>query len=318
MFTCSGVKNKDLLFKEDSVKNFEDIQQFIKNCGNKFKLVVCQANDPYILQAIEAVRKEGFIEPILVGFRDEIEDAARSAGVSLSQYEIQHELRKSDIARKAVKMVANNEADILMKGQVRTGEILREVLNRENNLNIGRILSTLQVFQHPLFDRFFFLIHASLNIVPDLKQKQDIVQNVINFVKNLGVDKPIVAILSPVETVNPSIQETLDAACLSKMADRGTIKGGRVEGPLALDNALFPEAAERKGIKSPYAGHADILVAQDLNSADILYKSLTFFGQAEAASILIGARVPIVMTSRADSIKTMINSIILGLYSSFR
>lgn len=300
------------------MKNFEDILQFIRNCGSKFRLVVCQANDPYILQAVEVIRKEGFIEPILVGFRDEIEAAAKEGGVALSKYEIQHEIRKSDIARKAVKMVANNEADILMKGQVRTGEILREVLNKENNLNIGRILSTLQAFQHHLFERFFFLIHASLNIVPDLKQKQDIVQNVINFVRNMGIDKPIVAILSPVETVNPSIQETLDAACLSKMAERGTIKGGRVEGPLALDNALFPEAAERKGIKSPYAGHADVLVAQDLNSADILYKCLTFFGQAEAASILIGARVPIIMTSRADSVKTMINSIILGLYSGYR
>ncbi|MBN2532286.1 MAG: bifunctional enoyl-CoA hydratase/phosphate acetyltransferase [Spirochaetales bacterium] len=300
------------------MKNFDDILQFIRNCGNKFRLVVCHANDPYILQAVEAVRKEGFIEPILVGFQDEIEEAARAGGISLSPYTIQHEIKKSEIARKAVRIVASNEADILMKGQVRTGEILREVLSKENNLNIGRILSTLQAFQHHLFDHFFFLTHASLNIVPDLKQKQDIVQNAINFVRNMGIDKPIVAILSPVETVNPSIQETLDAACLSKMADRGTIKGGRVEGPLALDNALFPEAADRKGIKSPYAGHADILVAQDLNSADILYKSLTFFGQAEAASILIGARIPIIMTSRADSIKTMINSIILGIYSCYR
>ncbi|MBN2439894.1 MAG: bifunctional enoyl-CoA hydratase/phosphate acetyltransferase [Spirochaetales bacterium] len=300
------------------MKTFNDILQFIKNCGNKFKIVVCAANDPFILQAVEIVRKEGLIEPILVGFRDEIEDAAKEATIDLKPYIIQHVIRKSDIARTAVKLVANNEADILMKGQVKTGEILREVLNKDNNLNIGRILSTLQAFQHKLFDRFFFLIHASLNIVPDLKQKQDIVQNVINFVRNMGIDKPIVAILSPVETVNPSIQETIDAACLSKMAERGTIKGGRVEGPLALDNALFPEAAQRKGIQSPYAGHADVLVAQDLNSADILYKSLTFLGGAEAASILIGARIPIIMTSRADSINTMVNSIILGLYSCYR
>jgi phosphate butyryltransferase len=311
-------KKDTLIIKERNMKTFEDILQFIKNCGNVFKLVVCQANDPYILQAVETIRQQGLIEPILVGFRDEIENAAETADISLMEYTIRHVVKKSDIARQAVRLVANNEADILMKGQVRTGEILREVLSKENNLNIGRILSTLQAFQHKLFDRFFFLIHASLNIVPDLKQKQDIVQNVINFVKNMGIDKPIVAILSPVETVNPSIQDTIDAACLSKMAERGTIKGGRVEGPLALDNALFPEAAKRKGIKSPYAGHADILVAQDLNSADILYKSLTFLADAKAASILIGAKVPIIMTSRADSVKTMVNSIILGLYSCYR
>jgi phosphate butyryltransferase len=307
-----------IIYKEGKVKDFKDILGFIKNLGNRFKLVVCQANDHYILQAVEFVRQEGLIEPILVGFRDEIEDIANQAKIDLVNYQINHTLKKSNIAKNAVRIVARGEADILMKGGIQTGEILREVLIKDNNLNIGRILSTLVAFKHRKFERFLFLIHAALNIVPDLKQKQDIVQNVINFVKNMGIEKPVVAILSPVETVNPSMPETIDAACLSKMAERGTIKGGRVEGPLALDNALFADAAERKGIKSPYAGNADVLVAQDLSSADILYKSLTFFGDADAASILIGAKVPIIMTSRADSVQTMINSIILGLYSCYR
>jgi phosphate butyryltransferase len=300
------------------MKNFKDLFDFVKKIGNKFKLVVCQANDPYVIQAVEVVRKEGLVEPILVGFRDEIEEAAAKVNIDLSNFSIDHVLKKANIAKRAVSIVARGEADILMKGQIQTGEILREVLLKENNLNIGRILSTVVVFKHPLFDKLLYISHAALNIIPDLKQKQDIVQNSINFVKNMGVEKPIVAILSPIETVNPSIPETIDAACLSKMAERGTIKGGRVEGPLALDNALFPESAERKGIKSPYAGYADILIAQDLGSADLLYKSLTFLGGAEAATILIGARVPIVVTSRADSINTMVNSIILGIYSSYR
>ncbi|MBN2736574.1 MAG: bifunctional enoyl-CoA hydratase/phosphate acetyltransferase [Spirochaetales bacterium] len=303
---------------DQQLRNFQELFDFIKKVGNKFKLVVCQANDPHVLTAVEYVRKEGLIEPILVGFRDEIEEAAASININLQNYTIEHTLKKSNIARNAVQLVARGEADILMKGNIQTGEILREVLIKDNNLNIGRILSTIVVFKHPRFDKLLYLSHAALNIVPDLKQKQDIVQNVINFVKNMGNQKPICAILSPVETVNPSIPETMDAACLSKMAERGTIKGGKVEGPLALDNALFLEAAERKGIRSPYAGQADILVAQDLASADVLYKSLTFLGDADAGCILIGARVPIVITSRADSVKTMINSIVLGIYSSYR
>jgi phosphate butyryltransferase len=302
----------------NKMKNFKDLFDFVKKIGNKFKLVVCQANDPYVIQAVEVVRQEGLVEPILVGFRDEIEEAAQKVNIDLSNYTIDHVLKKANIAKRAVSIVARGEADILMKGQIQTGEVLREVLLKENNLNIGRILSTVNVFKHPLFDRLLFMSHAALNIIPDLKQKQDIVQNSINFAKNMGIDKPIVAILSPIETVNPSIPETIDAACLSKMSERGTIKGGRVEGPLSLDNALFPEAAERKGIKSPYAGNADILIAQDLGSADLLSKSLTFLGGAETATILIGARVPIIVPSRADSINTMVNSIILGIYSCYR
>jgi len=297
------------------LKDFKEMIDLLKNLGKQYRLAVCQANDHYMLQAVEFVRNEGLIEPILIGFRDEIEAAAQKINLDLTPYKIDHTLRKSEIARKSVRYVADNSADILMKGNIHTQEILREVLSKDNNLNIGRILSTLVAFKHSKFDKFLFIIHAALNIVPDIKQKQDIVQNVINFVKTMGVEKPIIALLSPVETVNPSIPETIDAACLSKMAERGAIKGGRVEGPLALDNAFFPEAAERKGIKSPYAGHADVVVAQDLITADVLYKAITFFGNADAGSILIGARVPVIMTSRADTIQTLINSIILGLFS---
>jgi phosphotransacetylase len=291
------------------MKSFTDLLHVAKSLAVTKKLVVCQPADPEILHAISIAMNHGLVDPILVGFRDEINETAENAEISLDGFTIEHVSKKSDLVRHAISILSDN--DILMKGQIQAGEILREVLSNKS-LNAGRIFSGIMLHFHPKFDRPLFICYGALNIEPDLWQKKDIIQNAINFAQKMGVDTPIVAVVCPIETVNPSIQETIDAACLSKMAERGMIKGGRVEGPLALDNALSEEAAARKSIRSPLAGHADILMVQNLSSSDILMKALTIFGEGESAKILTGAKIPVVMTSRSDSVETIFNSIVLS------
>ncbi len=280
------------------------------------RAVVAQAADEAILQAVEEARRGGFIEPILVGDRAAIAETARKISVSLSGCRIVESRTPRDAAADAVRLVARGEGDILVKGLLQTADLLHAVLDREAGLNNGRTLSHVGVFLVPASERFsakFLLVtDAALVIAPTLAQKAEIVQNAIDLAHRIGMPDPVVAILCALETVNPAMPATVDAALLAKMADRGQITGGRVEGPLALDNAVSEEAAARKGIKSNLAGRADILVAPDIEAANILYKSLVFFADAVEAGIVVGARAPIVLTSRADSARNKLYSLALG------
>jgi phosphate acetyltransferase len=211
-------------------------------------------------------------------------------------------------AEKAVELVRTGRAELLMKGSLHSDELLAAVTKRETGLRTGRRISHVFVMDVPTHPNTLFLTDAAVNIAPDLVAKRDIVQNAIDLYAALGLGKPKVAILSAVETVNPSIPSTIDAAALCKMADRGQISGGELDGPLAFDNAISPEAARIKGIKSPVAGQAQILVVPDLEAGNMLAKNLTFLSNADAAGIVLGARVPIVLTSRADNVRTRMAS----------
>lgn len=250
----------------------------------------------------------GLIVPILVGPKDRIRAVSEVLSMNLQGTEIVDAPHSESAAEKAVQLVRSGRAEVLMKGSLHSDELLAAVTKRETGLRTGRRISHVFVMDVPTHPHTLFITDAAVNIAPDLVAKRDIVQNAIDLYAGLGLGRPKVAILSAVETINPGIPSTIEAAALCKMADRGQIAGGDLDGPLAFDNAISPEAARIKGIKSPVAGQAQILVVPDLEAGNMLAKNLTFLSNADAAGIVLGARVPIVLTSRADNVRTRMAS----------
>ena len=292
--------------------SFSDIVSRARGLGVR-RFVVAQAADPVVIEAVEAARREGFCAPVLVGVRAEIEAAAREAGVSLAGHRVVEVAGRTDAAAAAVQLVASGEGDVLVKGLLQTSELLKPVLDKAIGLARGRLLSHVGVFRVPGFDRLVLVTDAALCIAPDLAQKADIVRNAFEVAHALGIADPVAAILCAIENVNPKMPATVDAAELVKLADAGGMAGGRIVGPLALDGAVDPEAARHKGIANPLAGRADILMAPDIEAGNVLYKSLTCFARAEGAGIIVGARAPIVVTSRSDSAAGKLNSMALAV-----
>ncbi len=255
----------------------------------------------------------GLIEPILVGPEARIRTAATLGGIDISRFRIVAEPHSHAAAARAVAMVRAGEAAMLMKGSLHTDELMREVVSSETGLRTARRVSHAFLMDVPSYPRPLLITDAAINVTPDLEAKADIVQNAIDLAHVLGLAMPRVAIVSAVETVTPKLPSTIDAAALCKMADRGQITGGLVDGPLALDNAISPEAARDKGIRSCVAGMADILVVPDLESGNMLVKQLTFLAGADAAGVVLGARVPIILTSRADSDASRVASCAIGV-----
>jgi phosphate acetyltransferase len=257
--------------------------------------------------ALEAAQAK-IIIPILVGPKDRISSVAKAHGLSLQGIDIVDVPHSQEAAEKAVELVRTGKAELLMKGSLHSDELLGAVAKREGGLRTGRRISHVFVMDVPSHPHTLFITDAAVNIAPDLMAKRDIIQNAIDLYVGLKLGTPKVAILSAVETVNPSIPSTIEAAALCKMADRGQITGGELDGPLAFDNAISPEAARIKGIKSPVAGQAQILVVPDLEAGNMLAKNLTFLSGADAAGIVLGARVPIILTSRADNLRSRMAS----------
>lgn len=293
------------------MNSFEQIIEAARAAGPA-RFVVAQAADSTILEALTEARNAGFARSVLVGRREEIEQSAQVRSLSLQGCDFIDADTNQEAATTAVKLVAGGEGDILVKGLLPSADLLRAVLSKANGLTTGRTLSHVGVFKFEESERFYFVTDAALTIAPDYQQKIDIVQNAVDLAHKLGLPQPIVAMLCAIETVNPDMPATVDAACVAKMADRGAIKGARVEGPLALDNAVSVEAARHKDITSELAGRADILVAPNIEAANILYKALIFFAKAEEAGIVMGARVPIVLASRSDSVRNKLYSLALG------
>ncbi|MEM1316165.1 MAG: bifunctional enoyl-CoA hydratase/phosphate acetyltransferase, partial [Pseudomonadota bacterium] len=261
--------------------------------------VACPEDEASLGGALLA-RDKGLIDPVLVGRPDKIRAAAEAIGADLAGLEILEAERHGAAARLAVKTVAEGKADALMKGALHTDDLLRAVLSKSDGLRAGRRLTHVFVLDVPGIGHPVFVTDAAINIAPDLTAKVDIVQNAIDLAISLGIEQPKVGVLSAVETVNPNLPSSVDAALLSKMAERGQITGGVVEGPLAMDNAVSLAAARAKGISGPVAGQAEILVAPDLDAGNMLAKQLTFVARAAAAGVVLGARCPIILTSRAD------------------
>jgi phosphate acetyltransferase len=257
--------------------------------------------------AIDAAAK-GLITPILVGPAAKIREVATAAGIDLGRARIVDAPHSHGSAAAAVALVRQGEAELLMKGSLHTDELLGAVVARETGLRTGRRLSHAFIMDVPTYHKVLIVTDGAINIAPSLEDKVDIVQNAIDLAVSLGVARPKVAILAAVETVNSKMPATLDAAALCKMAERGQITSGLLDGPLAFDNAISKEAAKTKGITSEVAGDPDILLAPDLEAANILAKNLTFLANADSAGVVLGARVPIILTSRADSVRSRIAS----------
>lgn len=269
--------------------------------------VVYPCDRASLLGPIEAARRK-LINPILVGPEDQIRAVAQSEGIDLSDYRLEPASDGRAAAARAVAMAREGGVDALMKGSLHTDELLSAVVPSATGLRTSRRISHVFVMDVPTYPRMLLITDVAVNIYPKLKEKADIVQNAIDLARILGVTTPRVAILSAVETVNPEIESTLEAAALCKMADRGQITGGILDGPLAFDNAISVAAARTKKIESPVAGQADILLVPDLEAGNMLAKQLFYLAGAEGAGIVLGARVPIVLTSRSDSVRTRLAS----------
>ncbi len=286
---------------------FEDI---IERCARlePIRVAVCHPCDEVSLAGpVEAARRK-LIAPILVGPEAKIRQVAEEFGIDIAGMPIVDTAHSHESAERAVAMCRAGEAEALMKGSLHTDEMMHEVANRDRGLRTARRISHVFVMDVPTYPRTLLITDAAINIYPTLEDKVDIVQNAIELAHCMDVEQPKVAILSAVETVYPKINSTIEAAALCKMADRGQITGALLDGPLAFDNAISLEAARIKKIKSPVAGQADILLVPDLEAGNMLAKQLSYLADAEAAGIVLGARVPIVLTSRADSAKARLAS----------
>ena len=292
-------------------KNFDDLLLKLKDCKKK-KVAVAVAQDEPVLEAVKAAQEREIADAILVGDKYEIIEISKKIGMDISKFEIIHEADPKKATLLAVKLVSSGTADMVMKGLIDTATFLRSVLNKEVGLRTGKLMSHVSVFEIEGIDRLVFLTDAAFNTYPDLKAKIQILNNSVNVAHACGIELPKVAPVCAVEVVNPDMPATIDASLLSKMNDRGQIKGCLVDGPLALDNAISEEAAYHKGISSPVAGKADIILLPNIETANVMYKTLTYTSRSKNGGLLVGTSAPVILTSRADSFETKVNSIALA------
>lgn len=297
------------------LKSFEEVIEKAIHFGPKrISVAIAQAED--VMEAIEEARKIGLIKGILVGNKEETIQVCQKLNIDPRDYEFIDEQDKNEAARIAVKLVRDKKAELLMKGMIGTDRILRAVLDKEIGLRTKRLLSHAYVLKLKNYDKLLTVTDGAMNIAPNLEQKVQIVQNIINFCHCLEIEKPKIAILAAVEVVNPDMPACIDAACLSKMADRGQIEGGIVDGPLAFDNAISKEAALHKGIDSPVSGEVDAVVVPEIESGNIFAKGLVYLAEAEPAGVLLGTTAPVILVSRSDCPISKVRSIALGILMS--
>ncbi|RXY98609.1 phosphate butyryltransferase [Fictibacillus sp. S7] len=280
---------------------------------NKKAVAVAAAEDEEVIASVKQAYERGIASFILVGNAEKIKFLLEQHSFGEASDLQVIEASPDQAALEAVRRVSSGQADILMKGMIPTSDLLKAVLHKEAGLRTGKILSHVAAFEVPGYDRLIFVTDSGMNINPDLQQKAQIIENAALIAKGIGVVMPKVAVLAAVETINPSMQATLDASALTVMNKRGQISYCIVEGPFALDNAISPEAAEHKGITGEVAGKADILLVPAIETGNALYKSLIYFSGAKVGAVIAGARAPIVLTSRADSAESKLFSIALAV-----
>jgi len=299
-----------MLHELNKISELEELA--LKNAPKK--LVLAAAGDEHSIDAVIDAYKMGVIDPILVGRKSEIYRLTKNCR-QIDKFKIYDIDDDKAIVKKAVELLVNNEADILMKGNVTTATLLKGVLNKEYGIRHKSFLSHFALFEIPHYHKLLAITDVALNILPSLEHKVHIVNNAVSFIRKIGIHKPKVAALSAIEMVNEKMPSTLDAALLSIMQRRGQIKNCLIDGPLAFDNAISLESKKQKKLGGEVAGNADILLVPNVESGNILYKSLVAFADAKVAGIVLGTQFPIVLTSRADSEETKLNSILLAAAS---
>lgn len=293
-------------------KSLKDLLELAKQRGPK-KISVAMAHDHEVLAAVKHATEMGIANPILVGDKEKIIEISKEIKFDLTNIEIIDEKEGTLACRIATELVSSGKADVLMKGLIDTGVIMKQVLDSEIGLRTGNVISHVAVFDVPTYHKIFLVTDAAMNIAPDLQQKKEILENAVILAKSLDIECPKVAVIAAKEKVAPKMEATVHAKELSDMNKRGEIIGCLVDGPLALDNAVSKESAVLKGIDSEVAGDADILLMPTIEAGNVLYKALTFLGNAKSAGLIIGTKAPIVLTSRADNEETKLNSIALAV-----
>ena len=294
------------------IRNFAQLLEAALERAPK-RVAIVGGGQRQTLHAARLARGLGLAHCILIDSPARLESIAAEQGIDLAGMELIEEDDMVQAAYKAVEMVHAEEVDLVMNGRALPVELMKAALDREKGLRIGKVITDVSVFEIPGFDRLIFVSDVAIVVSPNLAQKVAIVQNAIDTAIELGVERPRVAILAATEMVNPEMPANMDAANLSKMAERGQIRGGLVDGPLALDNAISLKAAQMKGIKSQVAGHADILITPDVESGNILAKALVYFAKGHMAGVVVGAKCPVVMPSRSDPPQQKMLSLALGV-----
>ncbi len=299
------------------IRNFDQLLQYVSSLPGK-RMVVVFPNNKETFQAVLEAKRRINVEPILVGDRDLIQRNLEELGGAGEDIAVHDQRDPSSAIQKSLELIRTKVGDILMKGGVDTATLMKAVLSESSGLKTGRLLSDIFILEYPgrRDNKFVMITDGGMTLAPDLSNKVELVRNAVDVAHALGNEVPKVAILSATEFVMPNLPSTLDAAALSKMNERGQIKGCIVDGPLALDNALSPEAAEEKGIRSPVAGRAEILVAANIESANSLAKSTTYFADLRLAHVIVGARIPVLIPSRADKSDAKLLSVAMGVLMS--
>lgn len=294
------------------LKNFEEIKKKVKS-GPVQKIAVVVAEDEEVLAAVRQAQDEGLVKAILTGNEASIRDIAKKHNISVDGFEFIHEPDHIKAGALCCKLVREGKANVIMKGLIDTSKFMKSVLNKETGLNKGTLLSHVALYELEHYSKMLIVTDAAINIAPNLDEKVQIINNSVEFAHRLGLETPLVACCAAVEKVNPEkMPATLDAALLAKMCDRGQITGCIVDGPFGLDNAVSEESARIKKVKSPVAGKADVILCNDIESANYLYKALLFLCKSKAGAVVMGASAPIVLTSRADSHETKYLSIVMS------
>ena len=294
------------------IRHFDDILRYAKERGPKI-MAVAVAQDLEVLMAVNEAKKMGIAEGILVGDQEQIKKIASENGININDFKVIDIKDMTEASRKAVELVSTGQAHLVMKGLVDTSVVLKAVLDTEIGLRTGNVLSHTAVFDVPGYDRLILVSDAAMNIAPSLEVKKQILENAVKVAHALDNDEPKVAVICAKEKVDPKMQATVDAQLLEEMNHKGEIKDCIVGGPFALDNAVSEEAAAHKGIVHPVAGKADILLVPTIEAGNVLYKSMVFFSNSKNAGVIVGAKAPIVLTSRADSDIAKLNSIALAV-----
>ncbi len=293
---------------------FRNLDELVKTATARgpTRIAVAAGHDPDVIEALKQAQEIGLAEGILIGDGEKIRSMTQEIGFEISDHQLIDEPDDAKAARKAIDLIRQGEAKLLMKGKINTAALIRAVLDREAGLRTGRLLSQVIVFQVPSFDRLMIMTDAAINVAPTLAQKAEITRNAIEVAHAIGIPAPNVAILCALEFVNQDMPATVDAAGLTLMNQRGQLTGGYVEGPIALDVPLSRFAASRKGIESPLVENTDVFIAPDIEAANILYRAILYFAGGESGGIVMGAKVPLVLLSRAESPETKICSMAIG------
>jgi len=295
------------------LKSFNEIENQVRNAKQR-TIAVAMAEDKDLLMAIEKARLKGLMKALLVGEKSKIKSIFKITNIDERNYDLIDSKGEENSVSEAVSLVREGAAQVLMKGLCSTSVFLKAILNKESGLQSGKVLSHLSVFESPNYHKVLMMSDAAINIAPDLSEKISILENAISAAHKLGYHNPKVAIISAIEKVNPiGMPSTADAAIIAKMADRGQIKGGVIDGPLAIDNALSSQSCKVKGLKTTVGGEADICIVPNIETGNVFYKLLTILGNAKVAGIIVGAQAPVVLSSRSDSEESKYLSIITAL-----